>query len=284
MWEEFPTGPEGLFLKRGSGHASLFREVVHLSAAGVAVHLAVRHQRFPGVSRAADDREFCVRLRIPGARSHPVAALIFAFAFVFVSLAPVYMVQIAPDFFNFAVVLFAFFFWCYKEVARPGAGRSRRDRGARAGCWRPAPTRSPPRCSAWRCSPNRRRSMLIAPLLVSALLRRQWWRLAQDRRRCLAALRSALFAGQHRRDRRMELPGRRSQDVLRRRRRHFQRRLSVPDRPRHVRHGGPRPRRRRRADRCAADARRAARSVPAQPRLLPVRPSHRICRSTSSPG
>ena len=57
--------------------------------------------------------------------------LIFAFAFVFVSVAPVYMVQIAPDFFNFAIVLFAFFFWCYKEVAGPapeGSERSWRTR------------------------------------------------------------------------------------------------------------------------------------------------------------
>ncbi len=57
------------------------------------------------------------------ARSHPVAALIFAFAFLFVSLVPIYMVQIGPDFFIFAIVLFGYFFWCYKEVGGPPADR-----------------------------------------------------------------------------------------------------------------------------------------------------------------
>ncbi len=60
------------------------------------------------------------------ARSHPVAALIFAFAFLFVSVVPVYMVQLGPDFFIFAIVLIGYFFWCYKEVGGPPR-RSRRN-------------------------------------------------------------------------------------------------------------------------------------------------------------
>jgi hypothetical protein len=50
------------------------------------------------------------------ARSAPLAAVIFALAFLFVSVAPVYMVWLTPDFFNLAVVLIAYFFWTYKEV------------------------------------------------------------------------------------------------------------------------------------------------------------------------
>ena len=53
------------------------------------------------------------------ARSHPVGALVFACAFLFVSLVPIYMVQLAPDFFIFAIVLVGYYFWCYKEVAGP---------------------------------------------------------------------------------------------------------------------------------------------------------------------
>ena len=51
------------------------------------------------------------------ARSHPVPALIFAMAFLLISLVPMYMVQFMPDFFIFAMVLFGYFFWCYKEAA-----------------------------------------------------------------------------------------------------------------------------------------------------------------------
>ena len=36
--------------------------------------------------------------------------------FLFVSVAPVYMVWLTPDFFNLAIVLIGYFFWCYKEV------------------------------------------------------------------------------------------------------------------------------------------------------------------------
>ena len=110
------------------------------------------------------------------ARSHPVAALIFAFAFVFVSVAPIYMVRIAPDFFNFAIVLFAYLLLVLQGSRRPGRPTAARGRGAHAGCWRRGPTSSPPCCSASRRSPSRRSILLIAPLLASALLRRQWLR------------------------------------------------------------------------------------------------------------
>ena len=39
------------------------------------------------------------------ARSQPVAAMIFALAFLFLSVAPVYMVRLMPDFFNPVPVL-----------------------------------------------------------------------------------------------------------------------------------------------------------------------------------
>ena len=43
---------------------------------------------------------------------------------LFVSLVPIYMVQLGPDFLIFALVLFGYYFWCYKEVAGP-AGEPR---------------------------------------------------------------------------------------------------------------------------------------------------------------
>ena len=39
------------------------------------------------------------------------------------SVVPIYMVQLGPDFFIFAIVLIGYFFWCYKEVGGPPADR-----------------------------------------------------------------------------------------------------------------------------------------------------------------
>jgi hypothetical protein len=55
------------------------------------------------------------------ARSSPLPSLVFAAAFLFLSVAPVYMVWLTPDFFNFAVVFLAYFFWCYKEAVAESA-------------------------------------------------------------------------------------------------------------------------------------------------------------------
>ncbi|OFW47937.1 MAG: hypothetical protein A3J29_07715 [Acidobacteria bacterium RIFCSPLOWO2_12_FULL_67_14b] len=175
VWKEFPGGPQGLFLKRGR-ELKLFyaKSYIYPLFAAPLVWLfgtngfLVLH----GVLMAGC---FLCAYAFLSARSHPVAALIFAAAFLFVSVAPVYMVQIAPDFFNFAIVLFAFFFWCYKEVAGPSPLAS--DRSLR---------------TRWLLSPRSdivaavflgiatfskpTHVMLIAPLLASALLRRQWQR------------------------------------------------------------------------------------------------------------
>ena len=175
VWREYPGGPEGVFLKRGKGsHIFFAKSFIYplLAAPFIKVFGTNGFMVFHALLMTLC---FACAYAYLAARSHPVAALIFALAFVFVSVAPVYMVQIAPDFFNFAIVLFAFFFWCYKEVAGPPPeGRER--------SWR----------TRWLLSPRSdvvaaallgaamfskpKQIMLIAPLVVSALLRRQWWR------------------------------------------------------------------------------------------------------------
>jgi hypothetical protein len=175
VWQEYPGGPEGVFLKRGKdSHLFFAKSFIYPLLASPFIWLfgtngfMVFHALLMTLS-------FACAYAFLVARSHPVAALIFALAFVFVSVAPVYMVQIAPDFFNFAIVLFAFFFWCYKEVAGPApdgergivahplAARARSDVVAAALLG-----------VAMFSKPTQ--IMLIAPLLVSAVLRRQWWR------------------------------------------------------------------------------------------------------------
>ncbi len=175
VWEEFPTGPEGLFLKRGRDAELYFAKSFIYPLLAAPFIWLFGTNGFLVFHALLMTASFACAFAFLSARSHPVAALIFAFAFVFMSLAPVYMVQIAPDFFNFAIVLFAFFFWCYKEVAGPMPAGSERT-------WR----------TRWLLSPRSdvvaaallgiamfskpTQVMLIAPLIASAILRRQWWR------------------------------------------------------------------------------------------------------------
>ena len=62
------------------------------------------------------------------ARSQPIPALLFAGAFVFVSVVPVYLVWLTPDLFNLGLVTLGYFFWLYKEVAPPATPEGRDDR------------------------------------------------------------------------------------------------------------------------------------------------------------
>ena len=53
------------------------------------------------------------------ATARPVPALGFTLAFIFASCVPVYMAFLTPEIFNFSCVFVAYFFWAYKEVAKP---------------------------------------------------------------------------------------------------------------------------------------------------------------------
>lgn len=139
VWREFPGGPEGIFLKRG-------RDVQGLSLSSAPPFFQLATAADWDTGRLYYGKAFIFPLFAAPfvwafgtngflvlhavlmticfscaygflvARSAPVPALIFAAAFLFVSVAPVYMVQLMPDFFNLALVLIAYFFWCYKEA------------------------------------------------------------------------------------------------------------------------------------------------------------------------
>ena len=178
VWKEFPTGPEGLFLKRGpESHLYYAKAYIYPLLAAPFIKLfgtngfLVFHALLMTLC-------FLCAYSFLAARSHPVGALVFAGAFLFVSLVPVYMVQIGPAFFIFAIVLFGFYCWCYKEVAGPVSAGSVRS-------WR----------TRWLLGPRSdtvaavllgigmfakpTNIILIAPLLVSAVFRRQWLRAAR---------------------------------------------------------------------------------------------------------
>jgi hypothetical protein len=175
VWEEFPTGPEGVFLKRGKDAKIFFaKSYIYPLASAPFIWLFSTNGFFVFHALLMTACFLCAYSFL-AARSHPIAALIFAFAFLFVSLVPAYMVQIAPDFFIFAIVLFAYYFWCYKEVAGPPPDTMRPS-------WRTKwllSTRSDTVAAALLgisvfAKPTN--IALILPLLVSAALRRQWRR------------------------------------------------------------------------------------------------------------
>ena len=193
VWREFPSGPEGIFLKRGSDP--------DLSVDGVAPFLHLQVAPDPDRSRLYFAKSFLYPLfaapfiRLFGtngflvlhvlvltvsfacayaflaARSHPVAALVFALAFVFVSIAPVYLVWLTPDLFNLGLVTLGYFFWLYKEAASP----ERPGGGARA-AWLVGP-RTDAVAAVWlglATFSKPTHVLLMLPVLGLFALRRQW--------------------------------------------------------------------------------------------------------------
>ena len=175
VWREFPTGPEGLFLKRGDGGRLFFAKAYIYPLLAAPFIWLFGTNGFFVLHALLMTACFLCAYSFLCARSHPVSALIFAFAFLFVSLVPIYLVQLTPDFFIFAIVLLGYYFWCYKEVAGPPPDPLRPS-------WR----------TRWLLSPRSdvvaavllgvglfakpTNILLIAPLLGSAVLRSQWMR------------------------------------------------------------------------------------------------------------
>jgi hypothetical protein len=177
VWKEFPSGPEGIFLKRGGdGKIYYAKSYIYPLVAAPFIWLFGTNG-FLVLHALLMTLCFACAYAFLSARSHPVSALIFSVAFLFVSLVPIYMAQLGPDFFIFAIVLVAYFFWCYKEVGGPPADRPL--------AWR----------TRWLLA---QRSDVIAaallgvatfakptnvglfmPLFVSAVLRKQWARCAK---------------------------------------------------------------------------------------------------------
>ncbi len=174
VWKEYPSGPEGVFLKRGREGKLFYAKAYIYPLLAAPLIWLFGTNGFLVLHALLMTLCFLCAYSFLCARSHPVAALVFACAFLFVSLVPIYMVQIGPDFFIFAIVLVGYYFWCYKEVAGPAPlGPS---------SWR----------TRWLLGPRSdivaavllgvgmfakpTNVLLIAPLLVSALLRSQWRR------------------------------------------------------------------------------------------------------------
>ena len=140
-------------------------------------------------------------------RSSPLASALFALAFVFVSVAPIYIVWMMPEIFNLSLIMFGYFVWAYKEQRQGDTGRRSRvaqgpalgPAGGRA-VWHRHVLEADPRparpAHAWRDGVAA--AMGACPRHRFGVLHR----------------RPRAVRDEHRRDGRVELPGRRSADVL----------------------------------------------------------------------
>jgi hypothetical protein len=142
VWREFPSGPSGVFLKKG-------RDLdIQVTGQAPFLHVETRPDRdnarlFYGKSYVYPlcAAPFVVLFGTNGflvfhavllglvvlagylflnARSSPAVSLVFASGFLMASVAPTYFVWITPELFNFSLVTLGYFCWLYKEVAAPG--------------------------------------------------------------------------------------------------------------------------------------------------------------------
>ena len=140
VWREFPSGPTGLFLKKGV-------DIVEAGPMRRPPFVWTRTQPDPDGTRFFYGKSFIYPLfaapfvRVFGtngflvlhailmslavlcgflflhARMPGITAALLAAGFVLVSVVPVYFVWITPELFNFSLGLLAYFCWLYKEVA-----------------------------------------------------------------------------------------------------------------------------------------------------------------------
>ncbi len=141
VWREYPTGPEGIFLKKG--------KTVGLGVSGTWPFIEWTKGPDTRTDRLYYGKSFIYPLtaapfvRLFGtngfivfhvlllvaslaaayaflvAQGEVVPSIGYAVAFVFASAAPVYLVWLTPEMFNLCTVLLGLFFWAYKMVAPP---------------------------------------------------------------------------------------------------------------------------------------------------------------------
>lgn len=145
VWREFPSGPAGVFLKRGrevtgvgvsvtppfvelTSRPDPDRDRLYYGKAFIYPLLAAPFVRLLGTNGflvlnalLLGLTAFAMYLLLNARAGAAVAALVSA-GFVLASVAPAYFVWITPELFNFSSVALAYFCWFYREMA-PGDAR-----------------------------------------------------------------------------------------------------------------------------------------------------------------
>ena len=128
VWREFPAGPAGVFLKRGTtitGAADPARGRYYYGKSFVYPLFAAPLIALFGTNGFLALNALCLTLVVLcgylflNARSPSWSSAILAAGFVMASVVPVYVVQMMPEVFNFSLAFLAYFCWLYKEVTVP---------------------------------------------------------------------------------------------------------------------------------------------------------------------
>ena len=194
VWREFPSGPSGVFLKKGTD--------LELRATDNAPFLTIDRRPDPDPARLFYGKSYIYPLAAApfvllfgtngflffhaillalatlaaylflNARSSPIVSLVLASAFLMASVAPTYFVWITPELFNFSLVLLGYFCWLYKEVAAPETS----PRGTKW-LFKPGSDLAAAALVALATFSKPSNLLLILPLLAWLLARRQWKRL-----------------------------------------------------------------------------------------------------------
>jgi len=212
VWEEFTPGPQGIFLKKGkdidihgssafpfvqwtkredpeSGTRLYYSKSYIYPLAAAPFVYAFGTSGFLMLHALLLAFDFLViYLFIRAATKSDWVALPLAAAFLFLSVVPVYFVWLVPELFNFSLVLYAVFFWAYKEVAG-------NDLGPKARRWLGGPASDYIAAAFVALATFSKPShlLVLGPIVLLAATRRQWKRSAAILAIC-AALTAGLFA------------------------------------------------------------------------------------------
>ena len=127
LYEIYEGGPNGIFLKRGGARDAYDR--LYFGKAYIYSVLAAPFVRIAGLNGMLLFNVVLLGGMVLAAyfflaaRSSPAVAVISALGFFGVSIVPLHAVYLTSETFNAACVTFAYFCWCYKEVAPPRRGR-----------------------------------------------------------------------------------------------------------------------------------------------------------------
>jgi hypothetical protein len=128
VWREFPSGPVGVFLKKGrtlAGAPDPNPNRLYYGKSFIYPLFAAPFVKIFGTNGFLVLHALLLSLVVLcgylflHARSGALVSAILAAGFVMASVVPVYFVWLMPEVFNFSLVFLAYFCWLYKEVARP---------------------------------------------------------------------------------------------------------------------------------------------------------------------
>ena len=137
VWREYPSGPSGVFLKKGRtlrGAPDPDPHRLYYGKSFIYPVFAAPFVKVFGTNGFLVLHALLLALVLlcgylfVHARSGPWVSAILAGAFVMASVVPVYFVWLMPELFNFSLAFLAYFCWLYKEVAAP-------DRSPRGTAW-----------------------------------------------------------------------------------------------------------------------------------------------------